>query len=90
MTDVSYRRNETRAWVEIPVEDNGEAIVAAMAEAGIEYVFFTSGSEIGFIKRRLRRQRLLAARPQSSLWSLTSTRASTLRSATRRSLAGQA
>jgi acetolactate synthase-1/2/3 large subunit len=53
MTDVSYRRNETRAWVEIPVEDNGEAIVAAMAEAGIEYVFFTSGSEIGFYQEAI-------------------------------------
>ena len=53
MTDVSYRRNETRAWVEFPVEDNGEAIVAAMAEAGIEYVFFTSGSEIGFYQEAI-------------------------------------
>ena len=53
MNDASHRRNETRAWVELPVEDNGEAIVAAMAEAGIEYVFFTSGSEIGFYQEAI-------------------------------------
>ena len=48
MNYVDGRRNESRAWVEVPVADNGEAIVMAMAEAGIEFVFFTSGSEIGF------------------------------------------
>ncbi len=53
MNDASHRRNETRAWVELPAEDNGEAIVAAMAEAGIEYVFFTSGSEIGFYQEAI-------------------------------------
>ena len=42
------RRNRSRAWVEVPAADNGEAIVAAMTEAGVEFVFFTSGSEIGF------------------------------------------
>lgn len=41
-------RNETRAWVEVPADDNGDAMIAAMGEAGVEYVFFTSGSEIGF------------------------------------------
>jgi len=41
-------RNDTRAWVEVPADDNGDAMIAAMAEAGVEYIFFTSGSEIGF------------------------------------------
>src|SRR5436853_2044481 len=41
-------RNESRAWVEVPADDNGDAMIAAMAEAGVDYVFFTSGSEIGF------------------------------------------
>jgi acetolactate synthase-1/2/3 large subunit len=41
-------RNDTRAWVDVPADDNGDAMIAAMAEAGVEYVFFTSGSEIGF------------------------------------------
>lgn len=41
-------RNESRAWVEVPADDNGDAMIAAMAEAGVDYIFFTSGSEIGF------------------------------------------
>ena len=41
-------RNESRAWIEVPADDNGDAMIAAMAEAGVEYIFFTSGSEIGF------------------------------------------
>src|SRR4051812_40262378 len=41
-------RNESRAWVEVPADDNGDAMIAAMAAAGVEYIFFTSGSEIGF------------------------------------------
>lgn len=35
-------------WRELPADDCGDAIIAAMAQAGVEYVFFTSGSEIGF------------------------------------------
>src|SRR5215475_14482162 len=49
----SRRRNQTRAWVEVPVADNGEAIVAAMTAAGVEFVFFTSGSEIGFYQEAI-------------------------------------
>jgi acetolactate synthase-1/2/3 large subunit len=45
---VANLRNDSRAWVEVPAEDNGDAMIAAMAEAGVEYIFFTSGSEIGF------------------------------------------
>ena len=52
MNDTS-RRNRSRAWVEVPVADNGEAIVAAMTEAGVEFVFFTSGSEIGFYQEAI-------------------------------------
>ena len=48
MNFADRRQNESRAWIEVPVADNGEAIVMAMAEAGVEFVFFTSGSEIGF------------------------------------------
>ena len=53
MQDMPHRRNDTRAWVELPAEDNGDAIVAAMAEAGVEYMFFTSGSEIGFYQEAI-------------------------------------
>ena len=46
---VGTLRNDSRAWVEVPAaEDNGDAMIAAMAEAGVDYMFFTSGSEIGF------------------------------------------
>src|SRR5262249_39486587 len=43
-------RNESRAWVEVPADDNGDAMIAAMAEAGVDFIFFTSGSEIGFFQ----------------------------------------
>src|SRR6187399_923020 len=46
-------RNESRAWVEVPADDNGDAMIAAMAEAGVEFVFFTSGSEIGFYQEAI-------------------------------------
>jgi acetolactate synthase I/II/III large subunit len=53
MNFAARRGNENRAWIEVPVADNGEAIVAAMTEAGVEYVFFTSGSEIGFYQEAI-------------------------------------
>ena len=40
--------DESSAWVEAPTGQVGDAIVAAMAAGGIDHVFFTSGSEIGF------------------------------------------
>ncbi|MET0668735.1 MAG: hypothetical protein ABWY66_01915, partial [Xanthobacteraceae bacterium] len=48
-----HLRNDSRAWVEVPADDNGDAMIAAMAEAGVEYVFFTSGSEIGFYQEAI-------------------------------------
>src|SRR3954468_6657004 len=53
MNHTGGRRNQSREWVNIPVADNGEAIVAAMTEAGVEFVFFTSGSEIGFYQEAI-------------------------------------
>jgi acetolactate synthase-1/2/3 large subunit len=47
---VGLLRNDSRAWVEVPADDNGDAMIAAMAEAGVDYIFFTSGSEIGFFQ----------------------------------------
>ena len=43
-------RNDSRAWIEVPADDNGDAMIGAMAEAGVDYIFFTSGSEIGFFQ----------------------------------------
>jgi acetolactate synthase I/II/III large subunit len=53
MNYVDNRRNQSRTWIEVPVADQGEAIVAAMTEAGVEFVFFTSGSEIGFYQEAI-------------------------------------
>jgi acetolactate synthase-1/2/3 large subunit len=53
MNHTGGRRNQSREWVNIPVADNGEAIVAAMTQAGVEFVFFTSGSEIGFYQEAI-------------------------------------
>src|SRR6187200_2471769 len=53
MNHAGGRRNQSREWVNIPVADNGEAIVAAMTEAGVEFLFFTSGSEIGFYQEAI-------------------------------------
>ena len=33
-------------WAEIPAGDVGDAVIAAMAQSGIEHLFFTSGAEI--------------------------------------------
>ena len=64
MQDMPHRRNDTRTWVELPAEDNGEALVAALGEAGVEYVFFTSGSEIVLLPGGDRQGR--SARPQGA------------------------
>jgi acetolactate synthase-1/2/3 large subunit len=42
------RVQNSRAWLEVDAADNGEAIVAAMSAAGVEFLFFTSGAEISF------------------------------------------
>lgn len=46
--------NEHASWVDLPgVHDVGEAVVSAMGLAGIEYLFFTSGSEICFYQEAI-------------------------------------
>ena len=37
-------------WIEVPADDVGDAIVASLAAAGVDHLFFTSGSEIGFFQ----------------------------------------
>ncbi len=37
-------------WVEAQAEDVGDALVAGFAAGGIDHLFFTSGSEIGFFQ----------------------------------------
>jgi acetolactate synthase-1/2/3 large subunit len=46
--------NEPPSWIDLRgVRDVGEAVVSAMGLAGIEYVFFTSGSEICFYQEAI-------------------------------------
>lgn len=45
--------HNSRAWLEVPAADNGDAIVAAMAAAGVEFLFFTSGAEISFYQEAI-------------------------------------
>ena len=37
-------------WTEAPAEDVGDALVAGFAASGVDHLFFTSGSEIGFFQ----------------------------------------
>ena len=46
-----------KAHFETPIESAGDAIVAAMRAGGIEYLFFTSGSEIGFYQEAIAKSR---------------------------------
>jgi acetolactate synthase I/II/III large subunit len=40
-------------WTRVSADEAGDAIVAAMALGGIEYLFFTSGSEIMFFQEAI-------------------------------------
>ena len=39
---------KTSGWTEAQADDIGDALVAGLAASGIDHLFFTSGSEIGF------------------------------------------
>ena len=41
------------AWTEVPADETSDAIVAAMGLGGVEYLFFTSGSEIMFYQEAI-------------------------------------
>lgn len=42
-----------RQWVEIPADEYGDAIVASAVAGGVDHLFFTSGSEIGFLQEAI-------------------------------------
>ncbi len=44
-------------WIEAQVEDVGDALVAGFAAGGIDHLFFTSGSEIGFYQEAIAKAR---------------------------------
>ena len=41
---------EPANWTEVPADERGDAIVAAMGLGGVDYLFFNSGSEIMFMQ----------------------------------------
>ena len=41
---------KTTGWTEVQAEDVGDALVAGLAAGGVDHLFFTSGSEIGFFQ----------------------------------------
>ena len=41
---------QTTGWTEVQAEDVGDALVAGLAAGGVDHLFFTSGSEIGFFQ----------------------------------------
>jgi acetolactate synthase-1/2/3 large subunit len=63
------------AWCELPEGDAGDAIVAALARGGVEVLFFTSGSEIGFYQEAIAKARALG-RPAPRLVTMTHEHAS--------------
>lgn len=44
-------------WVRVPVDEASDAIVSAMALGGVDYLFFTSGSEIAFYQEAIAKAR---------------------------------
>ncbi|HEX9905446.1 MAG TPA: thiamine pyrophosphate-requiring protein [Propylenella sp.] len=43
----------TAGWVEAPADDWADAMVASLSAGGIDHLFFTSGSEIGFYQEAI-------------------------------------
>jgi len=56
--------------IEIDARDVGEALVAAMAEGGIDHLFFSSGTELGFYQEAIAKARALG-RPAPRLITMT-------------------
>ncbi len=40
-------------WVDASMDTTGDAIVASLAAGGVDHLFFTSGSEIGFYQEAI-------------------------------------
>jgi len=49
-------------WTEAPAEDVGDALVAGFAASGVDHLFFTSGSEIGFFQEATAKARAVLGR----------------------------
>jgi len=51
--------DDSSVSVETPIETTGDAIVASMVAGGVDHLFFTSGSEIGFYQEAVAKARAL-------------------------------
>ena len=65
----------SHTWAEIPAGDVGDAIIAAMAAGGIEYLFFTSGAEIVWYQEAIAKAKA-HGRPAPTLITMTHEHAS--------------
>ncbi|VCU70993.1 Benzoylformate decarboxylase [Pigmentiphaga humi] len=72
---MNARLSYSRELVEVPEGDAGDAIVAALAAGGVDYVFFTSGSEICFYQEAIAKARA-TGRPAPKLIVMTHEHAS--------------
>src|SRR5262245_44991683 len=63
------------AWCELPEGDTGDALVAALAQGGVEVLFFTSASELAFFQEAIAKARALG-RPAPRLITVTHEHAS--------------
>ena len=52
---------KTAGWAEVQADDVGDALVAGFAAGGVDHLFFTSGSEIGFFQEATAKARARGA-----------------------------
>jgi acetolactate synthase-1/2/3 large subunit len=68
--EVALPRVEPDNWTEVPADEIGDAIVAAMGLGGVDYMFFNSGSEIMFLQEAIAKASALG-RPAPKLVMMT-------------------
>lgn len=62
--------NDPDKWVNVPADERGDAVVAAMGLGGVDYMFFNSGSEIMFMQEAIAKANALG-RPAPKLVMMT-------------------
>jgi acetolactate synthase I/II/III large subunit len=72
----TLNETRTREWVEIPDGEVGDAVIAALERGGVEYLFFTSGSEIGFFQEAIAKAKALGRNKVPRLITMTHEHAS--------------
>ena len=51
--------NGSNEWIEAPADNVGDALIASLQAGGIDHLFFTSGSEIGFYQEATAKARAM-------------------------------